>query len=158
MAEAILNHLGKDRYCATSAGNQAVGRIHPLALTILTEHGVPTTGLSSKSWERSFGRAAPPLDFIIIVCDDSYEEMVLPLEQQPIQAFWATPNPVTVGDNAEESRAAFEALYVFLESRVRAFLQLPIRELTRSQIWQRLMEIGKPSFEDRRDRQDSARP
>lgn len=77
MAEAILNHLGNDRFCAMSAGDQAVGQIHPMALTILTEHGVPTTTLKSKSWARFFGLAAPRLDFIIIVCDESPEKMVL---------------------------------------------------------------------------------
>jgi cytochrome c553 len=86
MAEAILNHLGQGRFCAMSAGDQAVGQIHPMALAILSEHGVPTTTLKSKSWEGFFGLAAPRLDFIIIVCDDSHEEMVLPWAQQPIKA------------------------------------------------------------------------
>lgn len=142
MAEAILNHLGTGRFCAMSAGDQAVGQIHPMALSTLSEHGVPTATLRSKSWERYFGLAAPRLDFIIIVCDDSHEEMVLPLEQQPIKAFWPTPNPVTGSGNDTELRAAFETLYVSLESRIRALLQLPMREMTRSQLWQQLMTIG----------------
>jgi protein-tyrosine-phosphatase len=50
MAEAMLNHLGNGRFCAMSAGDQAVGQIHPMALAILCEHGVPT---------RPFGR--PPI-------------------------------------------------------------------------------------------------
>jgi len=145
MAEAILNHLGKGRFCAMSAGDQAVGQIHPMALAILSEHGVPTTTLKSKSWATFFGLAAPRLDFIIIVCDDSHEEMVLPLAQQPIKAFWPTPNPVTGNGNGNETelRAAFETLYVSLESRIRKLLELPMGELTRAQLWQQLMEIGR---------------
>jgi arsenate reductase len=143
MAEAILNHLGNGRFCAMSAGDQAVGQIHPVALAILSEHGVPTTTLKSKSWEAFFGLAAPRLDFIIIVCDDSHEEMVLPWAQQPIKAFWPTPNPVTGNGNETELRAAFEALYVSLESRIRKLMELPMGELTRAQLWQQLMEIGR---------------
>jgi len=143
MAEAILNHLGQGRFCAMSAGDHAVGQIHPMALATLSEHGVPTMTLKSKSWEGFFGLAAPRLDFIIIVCDDSHEEMVLPAAQQPIKAFWPTPNPATGYGNETELRAAFEALYVSLESRIRKLLQLPMGELTRAQLWQQLMEIGR---------------
>jgi len=156
MAEAILNHLGNGRFCAMSAGDQSVGQIHPMALAILSDHGVPTATLKSKSWARFFGLAAPRLDFIIIVCDDSHEEMVLPLEQQPIKAFWPTPNPVTGSGNGSELRAAFEALYASLESRIRALLALPMREMSRSQIWQQLMTIGELNSAGRSTRHDNA--
>lgn len=156
MAEAILNHLGNGRFCAMSAGDQAVGQVHPMALATLSEHGVPTATLKSKSWARFFGLAAPRLDFIIIVCNDAHEEMVLPLEQQPIKAFWPTPNPVTGSGNDTELRAVFEALYVSLESRIRALLELPMREMTRSQLWQQLMAIGEPNSAGRSTRHDNA--
>ncbi|MGC2032649.1 MAG: arsenate reductase ArsC [Steroidobacteraceae bacterium] len=156
MAEAILNHLGNGRFCAMSAGDQAVGQIHPMALAVLREHGVPTTALKSKSWEMFFGLAAPRLDFIIIVCDDSHEEMVLPLAQQPIKAFWPTPNPAIRSGNEIEMRPAFEALYVSLESRIWRLLELPMRDLTRAQLWQQLMEIGEPYSVDRPTRQDTS--
>jgi arsenate reductase (thioredoxin) len=139
-----------------SAGDQAVGQIHPMALATLTEHGVPTTTWKSKSWARFFGLAAPRLDFIIIVCDDSHEEMVLPLEQQPIKAFWPSPNPVTGSGDDTELRTAFEALYASLEFRIRALLELPMRELTRGQLWHHVMKIGEPYYADRPTRQDSA--
>lgn len=144
MAEAILNHLGQGRFCAMSAGDQAVGQIHPMALAILSAHGLPTTTLKSKSWATFFGLAAPRLDFIIVVCDDSHEDMALPSAQQPIKAFWPTPNPVAGNGNETELRAAFEALYASLESKIRKLLDLWMRELTRAQIWQQLMEIGAP--------------
>jgi arsenate reductase len=156
MAEAILNHLGNGRFCAMSAGDQAVGQVHPMALATLSEHGVPTATLKSKSWARFFGLAAPRLDFIIIVCDDSHEEMVLPLAQQPIKAFWPTPNPVIGSANNIELRTAFEALYGSLESKILALLELPMHELTRSQLWQQVMEIGKPYSADRTNRQDNS--
>ncbi len=156
MAEAILNHLGNGRFCAMSAGDQAVGQIHPMALTILSAHGLPTNTLKSKSWATLFGLAARRLDFIIVVCDDSHEDMALPSAQQPIKALWPTPNPVTGNGNETELRAAFEALYLSLESRIRKLLELPIRQLTRAQIWQRLMEIGSPYSTDRPSREDNA--
>ena len=152
MAEAILNHLGNGRFCGMSAGDQAVGKIHPMALAILSAHGVPTTTLKSKSWARFFGLAVPRLDFIIIVRDDSHEEKVLPWAQQAIKAFWPTPDPVIGSANNIELRAAFEALYWALESKILALLELPMHELTRSELWQQVMEIGKRYSADRPNR------
>lgn len=71
MAEALLNHLGNGRMRACSAGDRIVRELHPLTLDCLARHGVPSAGLHSKSWELFFGLGAPPLDYIITVCDDS---------------------------------------------------------------------------------------
>ena len=144
MAEAILNHLGQGRFRAHSAGDQAVGKIHPLTFEVLARHGVPTTGLRSKTWEYFFGLAAPQLDFLIIVCDDSCEDLVWPSEGQLIRAYWATPNP-TENKSADEDamRSAFEAVYASLERRIRAFLDLPLHELTTTEQWRAVKQIGE---------------
>jgi len=53
LAEALLNHLGRGRFRAFSAGSRP--REHqqpnPLALEALQRAGVPTGGLHSKSWD-----------------------------------------------------------------------------------------------------------
>ena len=51
MAEAMANHLGKGRFHAYSAGSHPRGRVHPVALQILQEAGLPTASLRSKPWD-----------------------------------------------------------------------------------------------------------
>ena len=67
LAEALLNHLGRGRIVAHSAGStpRAEGRPNPLALRTLEEAGIDTAGLRSKSWDEFIGGNAPPVDLVI---------------------------------------------------------------------------------------------
>lgn len=143
MAEAILNHLGQGRFRAYSAGDQAVGQIHPLTFEILARHGIPATGLQSKSWGRFFGLAAPQLDFLIIVCDDSYEDLSWPSEGQLVKAYWATPNPAEMSKDDNAKRSAFESVYASLEQRIQSFIALPLNEMTATEQCRAIMQIGE---------------
>ncbi|PJN93524.1 hypothetical protein CNY89_20185, partial [Amaricoccus sp. HAR-UPW-R2A-40] len=49
LGEAVLNHLGKGRFRAFSAGSQLKGQVHPLALETLRNAGISTEGLRSKA-------------------------------------------------------------------------------------------------------------
>ena len=69
MAEAMANHLGKGRFHAYSAGSHPRGEVHPVALQILQDAGLPTAALRSKPWDEFAGVDAPPMDLIITVCD-----------------------------------------------------------------------------------------
>ncbi len=143
MAEAILNHLGQGRFRAHSAGDQAAGQIHPLTFEVLARHGVPTTGLRSKTWEYFFGLAAPQLDFLIIVCDDSYEDLIWPSEGQLIRAYWATPNPTEANKDDAAMSSAFESVYASMEKRIRAFVDLSLHEMTAPERCRAVMQIGE---------------
>ncbi|HQR97631.1 MULTISPECIES: arsenate reductase ArsC [unclassified Polaromonas] len=68
LAEATLNHIGKGRFQAFSAGSspRENQQPNPLALQVLQNAGIATEGLRSKSWDE-FGqpdsrarRAGPP--------------------------------------------------------------------------------------------------
>jgi arsenate reductase (thioredoxin) len=47
-AESILNHLGSGHFTGFSAGSKPKGEVHPLALKVLADAGLPTRGLRSK--------------------------------------------------------------------------------------------------------------
>ncbi len=51
MAEALLNHLGEGRFHAFSAGSEGGPGPKPMALKVLEAEGIPTAGLSSKTWD-----------------------------------------------------------------------------------------------------------
>jgi protein-tyrosine-phosphatase len=60
MAEAMLNHLGRGRFRAYSAGSHPTGRVHPLAIETLDALGIEASGARSKSWDEfaTRGRSA----------------------------------------------------------------------------------------------------
>ena len=51
MAEVILNHLGKGRFRAFSAGSHPAGQVNPFAIEQLQRASLPIDGLRSKNWE-----------------------------------------------------------------------------------------------------------
>src|SRR5437588_421537 len=69
LAEAYLNHAGRGRFIAYSAGSHPAGRVNPFALELLREGGLPTTAARSKSWDEFARPGAPKIDFVITVCD-----------------------------------------------------------------------------------------
>jgi len=48
MAEVLLNHWGRGRYRAFSAGSHPTGRVHSFAIELLQRLNLPTEGLRQK--------------------------------------------------------------------------------------------------------------
>jgi arsenate reductase len=69
MAEALLRHLGGDRFEPHSAGTEAT-HVRPLAVRAMDEIGVDISGQESKTLERYLEE---PFDYVITVCDDANE-------------------------------------------------------------------------------------
>lgn len=143
MAEAILNHVGQGRFKALSAGERAIGEVHPLTLRTLAAHGIPTEGLRSKSWAHFFGLAAPRFDYLISVCDDVPDETGARDPSQPVQAHWPTANPLMGGRTEAEHLEALERTYQLLRARIDALLALPLERMNREEVRVALAAIGK---------------
>lgn len=123
LAEALLNHMGAGRFRAFSAGSQPKGEPHPMALAVLRESGLPTEGLSSKSWSEFAAPGAPPIDLVITVCDNAAGESCPVWPGRPIAAHWGIEDPAAV--EGEGQRAAFERALQFLRNRISLLLALP---------------------------------
>ena len=121
LGEVLMNYLGKGEYRAFSAGSHPVGHINPGALEKLRAEGHDVSGLSSKSWDRFSGADAPPLDIVITVCDNAAGEACPVWNGAPRTLHWGLPDPAAIGDEGER-RAAFDAVYDELESRIEALL------------------------------------
>ena len=76
LAEAMLNRMGDGRFAAFSAGSfpKGEGPSDGAELARATRASRPTQ-LRSKSWDEFAGAGAPPLDFIITVCDNAAGEV-----------------------------------------------------------------------------------
>jgi arsenate reductase (thioredoxin) len=74
LAEGILRKDGEGRFIAYSVGSQPKGTVNPLALKVLGNHGYPTDGCRSKSWDEFAAPRAPVIDFVLTVCDSGAGE------------------------------------------------------------------------------------
>ena len=142
LAEAYLNHRGRGRFHAYSAGSHPTGKVDPMVLNLLQRCGMPVSELRSKSWDEFVGPAAPQLDFVITVCDRAAGEICPVWPGQPVTAHWGVPDPVAVRDEGDTTRAVAEAFRI-LQRRVDLFMCLPISSLDRMSLRERVAEIGK---------------
>jgi protein-tyrosine-phosphatase len=109
MAESILNRLGQGKFKAYSAGSQPKGCVHPCTLETLRDHQYDTAGLLSKSWDEFTRPDAPPLDWVITLCDDAAQEACPILPGHPVSAYWGLPDPAAMdGSNAAQQQAFVE--------------------------------------------------
>ncbi len=143
MAEAILNHKGKGRFTAFSAGSHPSGRPRPEALNQIQSCGMSTDGLRSKSWDEFAGPEAPKLDFVFTVCDNAANEQCPYWPGQPMTAHWGIPDPAAVKGTPQEIDRAFHDAFVVLERRISLFLSLPLLTLENMALKCEIDRIGR---------------
>lgn len=120
LAEAILNSEGEQRFHAFSAGSHPKGEVHPAALALLNQLGHPTDSLRSKSWDEFAEKDAPPIHFVITVCDNAAGEVCPIWPDKPARAHWSLPDPAAVDGPGQVE--AFQATYRELHDRIDQFL------------------------------------
>jgi arsenate reductase (thioredoxin) len=142
MAEALLDHWGKGRFKAYSAGSFPKGTVHALARDLLEKAHLGASGLRSKSWDEFAKSGAPVMDFVFTVCDQAAKEVCPVWPGNPVTAHWGEPDPASVeGTDAEKSRA-FRVAYQALETRIKLFTALRLEALDRLAIKREVDEIG----------------
>jgi arsenate reductase len=140
MGEALLNHLGRGRIKAFSAGSKPIGRINTGALATLARHGLPTEGYKSQSWDEFEDQS---MDIVITVCDNAAGETCPLYLTDAVRAHWGVSDPGHVEGSEEEKIAAFEQTFATLELRVKTMLALPLETMPREQLIAELNAIGK---------------
>ncbi|MFK5950859.1 MAG: arsenate reductase ArsC [Methylococcales bacterium] len=142
MTEALLNHFGKGRIKAYSAGSHPIGRINEGALATLKRHNLPTEGYQSQSWE-DFADIA--MDIVITVCDNAAGETCPVFLTKAVRAHWGVSDPGHVEGTDEEKIAAFEQTFATLKRRVEKMLALDLGQIPNQKLTDKLNEIGKLS-------------
>ena len=142
MAEAILNQTGRDRFRAFSAGSQPAGQVHPLAIELLERNKMDTSGVRSKNWDEFAKSDAPPMDFVLTVCDKAAGEVCPVWPGQPMTAHWGVEDPSSVEGTLEERKKAFSNAFMMLNRRIAIFQNLPFDKLDKLSLQSELRNIG----------------
>ena len=139
MAEALLNHLGKDQFIAFSAGSFPTGTVHPLALKTLQSKGVSTFGLRSKQWDEFKGK---PIDIVITVCDQAAGESCPIFPGKPVKGHWSLPDPAKFMGSDSDRQQEFMDVFSMIEQRIKILLRLPVEKMDKDELRQKLNDIG----------------
>ena len=145
LAEAILNHMGKGRFKAYSAGsspreNQTP---NPLALQTLERAGISTEGLRSKTWDIFALPDAPHMDLVITVCDNAAGEVCPFWPGQPATAHWGYADPSEVLGSDEVKLEAFKQTLHQIKRRLELFTSLPVASLSKMALETTARDLAK---------------
>ncbi len=147
LAEAILNHAGRGRFRAYSAGSHPAGKVNPYALELLQKQGLAVADLRSKNWdefgEKSAAPGRPSFDFVFTVCDNAAGEVCPVWPGQPMTAHWGVADPAAATGSDEDKRRAFSQAFAQLNRRISLFVNLPLAKLDRMAIKRELDDIGR---------------
>jgi protein-tyrosine-phosphatase len=133
LAEAMLNHIGRGRFKADSAGSspRANQQPNPLGLQVLKTAGISTEGLYSKSWDEFATPDAPQMDLIITVCDNAAGEVCPIWPGHPATAHWGYADPSEVKGTDEQRLEAFRQTLMAIRRRLDLLVNLPPASLDR---------------------------
>jgi arsenate reductase (thioredoxin) len=142
LAEGILRRDGQGRFAAYSAGSQPKGTVNPLALKVLGDHGYPTVGYRSKTWDEFAAPGAPVMDVVLTVCDSAAGEVCPVWPGHPSIAHWGIQDPAAAEGSDADKEQAFVRSFQFLKSRIGTFVHLPLASLDRFTMGTRIQAVG----------------
>lgn len=145
LAEVMMNHAGRGRLRAYSAGSFPAGKVNRFAIEFLRSVQLPTEGLRSKSWDEFAKPGAPAMDFILTVCDNAAGEVCPIWPGKPVTAHWGVADPAAVQGTDEEKRAAFREAATILRRRIEMLASLPLEKLDALSIRAKLQQAGGPT-------------
>jgi len=114
LCEAITREMGDGQLEARSAGSAPVDEVHPLTLKYLTEAGISTSGLYSKSWD-NLDEYQP--DLLITVCDSAAGETCPLYLGSALRLHWGLEDPSRVSGSDEAIATAFRNTIAIIEAR-----------------------------------------
>lgn len=142
MAEMYLNHAGRGRFRAFSAGSKPKGEVHPLSLDTLRGVDVPITGARSKDWDEFAAPGAPQMHLVITVCDNAAGESCPIWPGAPARAHWSFPDPAAAEGSEAERRAAFRRIFGDIRKTIDELLTLPVEDLTDAELSRHVNALG----------------
>lgn len=142
LAEMYLNHAGRGRFRAFSAGSFPKGAVHPLSLDTLRSADIPVADARSKSWDEFAKPGAPRMDLVITVCDNAAGEVCPIWPGAPAKAHWSFPDPAAAEGSDAERRAAFASIFADIRAAIDRLTALPAETLSAADLARRVAAIG----------------
>ena len=99
-----------------SAGSSPVGAVNSGAVAMLTKSAYRLDRLRSKSWDEFTGPTAPPLDWVITLCDSAAREPCPVFAGSAEKRHWGLADPAS-------GAVTFRETYIALEARINSFIQ-----------------------------------
>jgi ArsR family transcriptional regulator, arsenate/arsenite/antimonite-responsive transcriptional repressor / arsenate reductase (thioredoxin) len=99
--------------------------------------GHDVSGLRSKSWEVFTRDGAPPMDFVVALCDVPEGQPCPDFGGVALTAQWPLPDPARFEPGPQRALLVNE-LYASLRRRIEAFAALPFAQLDRQAVKARL--------------------
>ncbi len=145
LAEAILNHMGKSRFKAYSAGSspRENQQPNPMALKTLQSAGISTDGLRSKSWDEFAMANAPHMDLVITVCDNAAGEVCPFWPGQPATAHWGYADPSAIDGTDAQKLDAFRQTLHAIKRRLELLINLPAASVERLMLEKSARDLAK---------------
>jgi protein-tyrosine-phosphatase len=145
LAEALLNHIGKGKFKAFSAGSSPAENQtpNPMAIATLEKASISTEGLSSKSWDVFAVPDAPHMDLVITVCDNAAGEVCPYWPGQPATAHWGYADPSEMVGTDEQKLEAFKQTLHQIKRRLELFTSLPLISLSKLALENTARDLAK---------------
>lgn len=122
LTEHYINHVAGDKWQAYSAGSKPTGKVHPVAVETLAEHGIKAIDLRSKSWDEFAEAGAPKMDLVITVCQNAANEACPVWPGVPKTLSWPFPDPAAVPITDPKVKDEFESVFSMIRARVDEFM------------------------------------
>ena len=142
MAEALLNHWGRGRYRALSAGWEPAVGVHALTARVLRRAQLLPAALKPRDWSEVAKAEGPAFRFLVVLGHGMPDRDVFGVKGNPLLAHWQILDPLSAPGSPDAHERAFERALREIEARVKLFASLPLESLDRLAAARRLGEIA----------------
>ncbi|HEY8149200.1 MAG TPA: arsenate reductase ArsC [Vicinamibacteria bacterium] len=140
MAEALLNHWGRGRFTASSAGWEPAPGVHAVAVRVLRRAQLLPVVLKPRSLSEVAGPDAPAFG-VVVLLGQEFPGGTVPLKGDPALASWHISDPAAIAGPMEAQDRAFERAFREIEARVKIFASLSLEGVDRLAAERRLAEM-----------------
>ena len=141
MAEVLLNHWGRGRFTASSAGWLPAPGVHAVAVRVLRRAQLVPVVLKPRALSEVAGPEAPPFGVVVLLGHDFPIDGMVSLKGDPALARWHISDPKAIAGPIEAQERAFERAFREIEARVKIFASLSLDGVDRYAAERRLAEM-----------------
>lgn len=120
MAEAFVNHFGKEKFTAKSAGIEG-GKLNPVVVKAMLESGIDISANQTKTVDDILA-TKEHFDFVVTVCDEASAERCPVFPGGGKKLHWGFPDPSSFQGSEDEKLAGTRIVRDAIKEKVLEFL------------------------------------